>query len=239
MQFAFDRQEESTMFRKILVASVATFAFAAPVFAHAPGEVILRLGAAYQDTDGSINTGSISKLKENGMTQLGGSATFIVAPHIGVGITATTPFTYTLRDRRIHNNREYDHHRIGSVYQYSPTVGAQFFFLSPESRVQPYIGAGINYTSYDTEVTHKARDYGYKKIKMDSNWGWALQAGVDVSLSKRWLLNASVQRLKAEADGKITCRGHSSGGRPNLCSESKWSADIDPWIYSFSAGFKF
>jgi outer membrane protein len=226
------------MFKKILLASVATVAFAVPALAHEPGEVILRAGAAYQDPDQSINTG-YSKLKENGMTQLGASATFMVAPHIGLGVTATTPFSYTLRDRRIHTNQSYDHHRIGNVYQYSPTIGAQFFFLNAASRVQPYIGAGINYTTYDTDISHKAKDYGYKKIKMDSSWGWALQLGVDVSFSKQWLLSASVQRLEAEGDGKITCRSHSSNHRPNLCSESKWSADIDPWIYSLGVGFKF
>jgi outer membrane protein len=233
----FDCLEESSMFKKTLAASVIALACAAPVLAHEPGEVIVRVGVAYQDPDQSMNTG-YSKLKESGMAQLGASATFMVAPHVGLGITATSPFSYTLRDRRIHGHG-YDHHRIGNIYQASPTIGAQFFFLSATSRVQPYIGAGVNYTAYDTDISHRARDYGYKKIKMDNSWGWALQLGVDVLLSKHWLLNASVQRLEAEGDGKITCRSHSSGGRPFLCANSKWSADIDPWIYSISAGFKF
>lgn len=253
------------MLKKTLVASIITFAFTSPVYAYNPGEVLVRFGATYQDTGGSIHTGPDSKLREGSMTQLGANATVFVTPHIGIGISATSPFTYTLRNRGTQpgfgSGLGSDHFRLGKVSQLSPTIGAQFFFLKPESRFQPFIGLGLNYTTYDTDLSRTAKDYGYKKIKIDSNWGWVLQAGMDVALNDRWVVNASVQRLDIESNGRISCQKSgtptppppsdpglppgtayptkASGSGNPACTASKWNADIDPWVYTLSVGFKF
>jgi outer membrane protein len=68
------------------------------------------------------------------------------------------------------------------------------YHLTDWARVQPYVGAGLNNTTYSS-----ANFTGGQTIDR-SSWGVALQVGVNVPLDKNWLINLDVKKLYSQTD---------------------------------------
>src|SRR5690554_5455090 len=71
-----------------------------------------------------------------------------------------------------------------------PTLTLQYHFL-PDTNIRPYVGAGVNYTYFFDEkvpgssLLSNAGD----SVKLESSWGWAVQAGVDIAINQDWFVN--------------------------------------------------
>jgi len=120
---------------------------------------------------------------------------------------------------------------LGSVNLLPPTLTAQWHF-NPDQTIDPYVGAGINYTNMlDRDLRFSRGALTGTKIKIDSDsWGYALQAGVDINLKDGWLINADVKYATIDTDVKAKIGGN-------------WtkidSLDIDPWVFGIGIGKKF
>ena len=92
---------------------------------------------------------------------------------------------------------------LGSVNLLPPTLTAQWHF-NPDQMIDPYVGAGINYTiMLDRNLKVNRGPLAGSKIKIDSDsWGPALQAGVDINLKDGWLINADVKYVWLDTDVK-------------------------------------
>jgi outer membrane protein len=75
---------------------------------------------------------------------------------------------------------------IGSFKHLPPTLTLQYHFL-PQAQLNPYLGAGLNYT----RISNVDLLNGAATLDKDSR-GLALQAGVDYRLNKNWSLNFDV-----------------------------------------------
>ena len=116
--------------------------------------------------------------------------------------------------------------KLGSVNLLPPTLTAQWHF-NPDQTFDPYAGAGISYI--------RAMDRGLwssnlanHEIHIDRNmWGPAIQAGIDVNLQDKWLVNFDVKKIWFNTDVNLAGVGKID------------SLDIDPWVVSFGVGKKF
>jgi len=110
---------------------------------------------------------------------------------------------------------------VASVWLLPPTVTAQYHF-DPNGPIRPYIGAGINYTVfYDA---HSA----LPNISFANNFGWALQAGVDIPVGNGpYFLNLDVKKLFLST----TIKAASGAVRA--------SANLDPWLVGAGVGIRF
>ncbi len=89
------------------------------------------------------------------------------------------------------------------VRQVAPTVFANYKFGAAGSQVRPFVGIGINYTSFDkTESTpvNDAVNGGPTTIKLTDSIGPALQVGATLKLSGPWSLTGawSTARVKTK-----------------------------------------
>lgn len=109
---------------------------------------------------------------------------------------------------------------IGTFKHLPPTLTAQYHF-APEATINPYVGAGINYTNI-SEV-HLLNGAG----RLDNHSvGLALQAGVDFKLDKNWSFNLDVKKVQIRSDV--------------LISGNKVSAvKVDPWLIGAGVGYRF
>ncbi len=112
--------------------------------------------------------------------------------------------------------------KLGSVNLLPPTLTAQWHF-NPDQTFDPYAGAGLSYV--------RAMDNGLNSslgaIHIDRNmFGPALQAGIDVNLQDKWLVNFDVKKIWFNTD-------------VFLGASKIDSLDIDPWVVSFGFGKKF
>jgi outer membrane protein len=226
--------EESPMKKQILAAAIAAFAVSGAAVAHEPGDVILRVGAAHVAPDvdsGRIKVGgakvSGSKADVKDDTQLGLTATWIVAPHLGVELLAATPFTHTIKVKGV--NPAIDG-TLGKATHLPPTLSAQYFFLDTKSRFQPYVGVGLNYTWFFNEkLSSKAKANNFHGLELENSFGWALQVGADIAISDKLFLNAAVWKIDIDTQAKTRL-----GNTP-----VKVDVEVDPWVYFVGIGYKF
>jgi len=110
---------------------------------------------------------------------------------------------------------------VSSVWLLPPTVTAQYHF-DPSGPIQPYVGAGVNYTFYYDPHSALA-NIGFK-----NSFGWAFQAGADVPVGDGpYLLNVDAKKVF------MGTHIRAAGGAVQA------SARIDPWVIGVGAGLRF
>ena len=111
---------------------------------------------------------------------------------------------------------------LGGVNVLPPTLLLQYHF-NHQGKIRPYVGAGVNYTYFYNDGLHA----GDQQISVKrSSFGPALQAGVDVQVTKTVFANVDVKKIWMKTDASLN--GASLG-----------TLHIDPWIVGFGVGMKF
>ena len=118
---------------------------------------------------------------------------------------------------------------LGSVNLLPPTLTAQWHFM-PDQTFDPYVGAGLAYVrAMDNGLTANTT-LGYLPIRIDRNdFGTVLQAGFDVNLQDKWLVNFDVKKVFVSTNVDINV-----GGWKKIDT-----LDLDPWVVSVGFGKKF
>jgi outer membrane protein len=99
---------------------------------------------------------------------------------------------------------------ISSARWLSPAVLLEYRFLSESSKLQPYIGAGINYTAfYDRTSTAQgnAASGGPTKLSLSASVGPVGTVGLAYHFSGRWVVNASYSVARVDSDLKADTAG--------------------------------
>lgn len=121
--------------------------------------------------------------------------------------------------------------KLGEVNLLPPTLTLQWHF-NPDQTFDPYVGAGLSYIRAMENGLTAHTALGDQPIRIDrNNWGTALQAGIDINLQDRWLLNFDVKKIFFDTDVKLNVNGTGWNKIDKL--------DIDPWVVSVGFGKKF
>ncbi|PTB16758.1 hypothetical protein C9I57_31795 [Trinickia symbiotica] len=139
-------------------------------------------------------------------------------------------FTYMIRDRiGIELILGTSRHQVtsnlgnlGGVGVLPPTLLLQYHF-NHEGRIRPYVGAGLNYTLFYNNSLHA----GGQPVSIDNHsFGPALQAGVDVQVTKALFVNADIKKIWMKTDASL---GGTAIG----------TLHIDPLVIGVGIGMKF
>lgn len=226
-------------YKKLFIASVIA-AVSTQVFAYETGDIIVRAGYAAvdpRDSSSDLNVAGLggkvagTGVGVDGASALGVTASYIFAPHWGIELLAATPFQHDITSKGLGALGVSDGTVIGSTKHLPPTVSVQYYFANSESAVQPYVGAGINYTTFFSEsVSSGAKSaLGANNLSLDDSFGLAVEAGLDWRLNKSWVVNASVWRVQIETDATLN----------TALGKVKTEVTIDPWVYMVGVGYKF
>lgn len=206
---------------------------ASSTFAYEKGDLILRAGVAsvQADEDSSnleINGSGIpgTSAGVDNSEQLGLTVSYMLTPHLGLGVLAATPFEHDIKA----NGLGLD---AGEAKQLPPTITLQYFPMASASAFQPYVGLGINYTIFFSEDVDSDLEtaLGTKgDLELDDSFGLAAQIGADYALNERWVLNASVWYLDIDTDATFK---FDDGTRIEA------DVDVDPWVYMLGLGYRF
>jgi len=109
---------------------------------------------------------------------------------------------------------------IGNFKHLPPTLTLQYHFTDLGA-YKPYVGAGLNYT----KITGTNLTTGHTLD--DSSYGAALQAGVDVPLTKQVSLNFDVKKVYIKTD-VYTSAGVNAG-----------TLKLDPVLVGVGVGYRF
>jgi outer membrane protein len=204
-------------------ALVAAAAFPTIASAHQAGDVIFRVGTAtVRPTEGSDNVLGLGSFNINNNTQMGLTLGYMFTDNIGMELLAATPFQHKVGLQSTGT--------IAEVKQLPPSLMAQYYFGDRQDKLRPYLGVGINYTTfYDTNFNQTGRDAGLSDLSVKDSWGVATQAGLDYNLDDNWLINMSVWWMDIDTEVKFKAGGE----------QQNINTRIDPWVFMFGVGYRF
>lgn len=117
---------------------------------------------------------------------------------------------------------------LGDVWLLPPTLTLQYHFR-PNKVWKPYVGAGVNYTIfYNPDAGNTVKDISY-----DNTFGFAMQLGTDINISKNIFLNLDVKNILLKTDVNVDASNLAAG----LHIPAK--VDINPFLLGFGVGIKF
>lgn len=210
--------------KKLAAMALVLSSLSGSVWAHDAGEFFIRAGSAtVRPTAGSDNVlNSLGSFDVNNNTQLGLTFTWMATENVGVELLAATPFRHQVGTGPTGT--------IATVHLLPPTLMAQWYFGDAKSKVRPYVGAGINYTTFFNEsFNDTGKDAGLSDLKVKDSWGAAGQVGLDYLINRNWLLNMSVWYMDIDTHVKFKAGG----------VDQDVSTRLDPWVFMFSAGYRF
>lgn len=200
----------------LLVTTLAAAAMmtSSQAFAYGAGDFFTRIGVAkvaLTSDNGSLAGGALS-VDVQDKTDFAFTLGYRFHDKFGVELLAALPFKHD-----IHLNDD----NIASTKHLPPTLTLQYYPLGgTHYRVQPYVGAGINYTRFsDEQLT-------IGDLDLENSWGAAGQVGVDLLIDGNWALNAAAWYINIDTDASVN--GAAAG-----------TVDIDPIVVMAGLSYRF
>jgi outer membrane protein len=170
-------------------------------------------------------------------TQLGLTIDYRMSSNWGLQVIAATPFEHDIKVK----GSAIDGLNVGSTKHLPPTLLAQYYFDLGTDRVEPFIGLGLNYTTFfsekvDTQLTDAlaalevAGADDTVGLKLKDSFGLALQAGVNVRLTDRLGLHAMVSKMDIDTTGRVQVNG---------ATVQNVDVDIDPLVAMVGLRYQF
>ena len=192
-------------------------AAAAPVLAQSQGDWTLGVGVHAVDpkSDNGHLAGGTLPVRVD--TDVKPTLTFeyFVRDNLGIEVVAAWPFEHDVSIAGLGT--------VGSTKQLPPTVSLQYHFNST-GKVSPFVGAGVNYTTFFSEDTRGA--LAGARLKLDDSWGLAAHVGLDFALGERSAIRVDARWIDIDTDAKLDGAGIGT-------------VNIDPIVYGAAYVMKF
>ena len=212
--------------------------------AYEQGDVVLRAGVVTvvpnDDSDAIILPGQPEDLLANGVGVDNGTAISLIGAWMvndkwGLELLAATPFEHDIdvQDLGI---------AAGSVKHLPPTLSLQWYPRGGMPGWQPYLGLGLNYTTFVDEevdpalggVLGEVLGASSAELSLDDSFGWAAQAGVDIPINESWAFNLGVWYIDIATTASVNA-GFDDGSSATV----NFDVDIDPLVWNVGFSYKF
>ena len=172
-----------TIKKQLVVAALAGLAACTSVYSQTTpeGPWMVRARAVHLDSTNKDSTGLGLAINDKWMPEV--DVSYFFNSTFAVELVLTVPQKHDVSANGVN---------IGSLKHLPPTLTAQYHFEA--GRFRPYLGAGLNYTRFSSVSLPPG-----VSIRKDS-WGPALQAGVDIPLSKNLYLNVDLKKVYIQTE---------------------------------------
>jgi outer membrane protein len=182
------------------------------------------------DNDSSkINEAPTLGLRGDDNTQLGLTIDYAFDDNWVLELVAATPFSHDIQ-----GTGGLAGNKIADIKQLPPSLIAQYHFLDSTYKFRPFIGVGINYTTFFDEQPSAALKATLGtddvEVKLDDSFGFAAQAGFNYMMSENWGLHGMVALIDIDTDATVYANGAKA-----LTS----TVEIDPVVGMFGVKYKF
>ncbi|MBZ5488342.1 outer membrane beta-barrel protein [Halomonas aquamarina] len=194
----------------VISASVLMASQAALASQNEAGDIFVRGGFAKTDTgsgNGNVAGDSLNVQNESGFTF---GAGYLFTPNVGLELNSSEKFEHRLNTGAAGDIGTIDRMPVNLMVNYYPLGGF-------DSRVQPYVGAGVNYTRFSGEPSD---------VNVKSSYGAIGQVGVDLAVTD----NVSLNSFASYADVSSDIR---TGG------DTVGKVDMDPLTIGGGVTFRF
>ncbi len=104
---------------------------------------------------------------------------------------------------------------LGHIWLLPPTLTLQWHFL-PDGELNPYVGAGVNYT-----IFYNGDPGAVTSVEYENAVGLAGQVGADYFLNDNWGVNFDLKKLLLNTEATVD-----AGGTVVVAD-----VDLDPWVF--------
>lgn len=226
------------------IASLLLAASAAPALANWSVNVGA-ITVAPQESSGHLNVveavaglpANSTEVAVDNNTQLGITIDYQLNRNWTLELIAATPFKHDMQVKGSAINGL----PLGSSKQLPPTLVAQYHFDLGDSRFDPFIGLGLNYTNFFKEevsgelvstlqALNVAEADDKVELKLKDSWGLAMQAGVNVKLANSWSAHLMLSKMDIDTTGRVLV---------NSNSIQSVDVSIDPYVWMVGARYSF
>jgi len=211
------------MTKSAVAAALAAGLLAGAAQAYEAGNWLFRIGAygVFPESDNLTNVlGTGATLNVDDGYTLGFNFTYMITPNIGIELLAALPINHDIKLSGAGKVAETD--------ELPPTLSIQYHFM-PESSVRPYVGIGLNYTTFFNTSTNGALEG--TSLSLDDSWGVAGQFGIDIDVAPNWFLNADIRYIGISTDASLSI--------PGTGTVDLGTVDINPWVVGLTVGTRF
>jgi outer membrane protein len=227
----------------VLVASMAM-----PVSAHEAGTWIIKGGVgmvspksdnmfleSLELTSGDVIDGATIQVDDGTSVVL--SATYMINDNWAVDILAAVPFEHDFEVTGTINGSPVAV-PVGSTKHLPPTVSIQYHF-APDATFQPYVGLGVNYTTFFSESLESGipAATGILNLDIEDSTGIALQFGSDWAINEDWLVSFDARWIQIRSD--VAFDLDLGGGDVAYGVVLPPLLEVDPWVFNLTVGYKF
>ncbi|MCF2846498.1 outer membrane beta-barrel protein [Pseudoalteromonas sp. ACER1] len=182
------------------------------------------------DNDSSkINEAPTLGLRGDDNTQLGITIDYSFNDNWVLELVAATPFSHDVQ-----GTGGLAGNKIADIKQLPPSLIAQYHFLDSTYKFRPFVGVGINFTTFFDEKPSAALKATLGtddvEVKLDDSFGFAAQAGFNYMMSENWGLHGMVSLIDIDTDATVYADGAKA-----LTS----TVEIDPVVAMFGVKYKF
>ncbi|MGC3874913.1 OmpW/AlkL family protein [Halomonas sp. GXIMD04776] len=174
------------------VAVTSALFTAQAAMAYQAGDFFVRGGyakVAPTSDNGDVAGSELDVSDERGFTYGVG---VLVTDNIGIELNSSEAFEHDLSTSALGP--------LGSIERTPINLLANYYFLGGTgASVQPYIGVGVNYTTYSDEEL--------AGLDIDDSWGAIGQFGVDLAITNFLMLNGAISYADVEADASLNGSG--------------------------------
>ncbi|MGA4495440.1 OmpW/AlkL family protein [Vreelandella venusta] len=194
--------------------AAATLMASGQVLAYGAGDFFTRVGVAKVEpkSDNGSLAGGAFEVDVQDKTDFAFTLGYRFHDKMGIELLAALPFEH---DIALNGDN------LASTKHLPPTLTLQYYPLGgTDARVQPYVGAGINYTFFSDE------ELAIGELELDDSWGAAAQVGIDLLIDENWALNAAAWYIDIDTDA--TVNGAAAG-----------TVEIDPLVVMAGLSYRF
>ena len=176
---------------------------------------VLPVNSDSTDVPGFPNSG----VEVDNAWTLGFTIAYMFTPNIGLELLGVVPPKHDINGDDSISALD----KIATTRVLPPTLSLQYYFdLSPT--VHPYVGAGINYTTFFDEETKGA--LSGVNINLSDSWGLAGELGIDYEFGNNWLANAAVWYIDIDPQAHLRGIGNVD-------------VNLNPWVVHVGLGHRF
>jgi Outer membrane protein W len=209
------------MKKSLLVCSLLAAVAGAPAYADTFSVNVGAIGVMPNDSSSNLPVVESIAGFENGSTgltvdnntQLGITIDYKMTDNWTLELVAATPFSH-----EIHGTGVLAGMKIGETKHLPPTLLAQYHFDIGSDNVKPFVGFGLNYTTFfEDKVSNQlvstlgalgvATADDHVDLALSDSFGYALQAGVNWKLTDKWGVHFMVSKMDIDTDADVRLNG--------------------------------
>lgn len=232
------------MKKSLLVCSLLAIVGASPAYADTFSVNVGAIGVMPSDSSSNLpvvesiagfESGSTGVTVDNN-SQLGITIDYKMTNNWTLELVAATPFTH-----EIHGAGVLAGMKIGETKHLPPTLLAQYHFDIGSDNVKPFVGFGLNYTTFfedkvSNELVTTLGALGvttagdHVDLALSDSFGYALQAGLNWKLTDEWGVHVMVSKMDIDTDADV---------RLNGTTIERVAVEIDPTVAMVGVRYTF